>query len=104
MASIRSLLGFAGGLLTQSPFSGTPEAIIRDHEPYSNSPSCPLDGPISCHNVTDAGNSCCFIYPGGQLLQTQSGMLARALDLWIVGLYMVYGPSPCLQFVFDLCI
>ena len=32
--------------------------------------SCPLDGPVSCHNETQA-DSCCFVYPGGRLLLTQ---------------------------------
>ncbi|KAH8801539.1 ribonuclease T2-like protein [Xylogone sp. PMI_703] len=71
MASIRNLLNFASGLLTQTPLTGSPASSYNHHEPYSNSPTCPLDGPISCHNVTDGGDSCCFIYPGGQLLQTQ---------------------------------
>ncbi|PVH78094.1 ribonuclease T2 [Cadophora sp. DSE1049] len=33
--------------------------------------TCPVDSPVSCHNSTSFGDSCCFIYPGGQLLQTQ---------------------------------
>ncbi len=32
--------------------------------------SCSGDGPLSCHNST-AVDTCCFNYPGGQLLQTQ---------------------------------
>ncbi|KAK7744294.1 Ribonuclease T2 precursor (RNase T2) [Diatrype stigma] len=38
--------------------------------PSSLASTCPLDGPISCHNETQA-DSCCFIYPGGRLLLTQ---------------------------------
>ena len=34
-------------------------------------PSCPIDGPLSCHNSTAVEDSCCFIYPGGQMLLTQ---------------------------------
>lgn len=37
----------------------------------SSAPSCPIDGPLSCHNSTAVKNDCCFIYPGGQLLLTQ---------------------------------
>lgn len=33
--------------------------------------TCPIDSPVSCHNSTAFPDSCCFIYPGGQLLQTQ---------------------------------
>lgn len=36
-----------------------------------SAPSCPANGPLSCHNSTSAGNTCCFEYPGGQVLQTQ---------------------------------
>ena len=32
--------------------------------------SCPNDSPLSCHNST-AADTCCLVYPGGQLLQTQ---------------------------------
>ncbi|RKF65250.1 Ribonuclease T2 [Golovinomyces cichoracearum] len=37
----------------------------------ANARSCPIDSPISCHNTTSFNDSCCFIYPGGQLLLTQ---------------------------------
>lgn len=33
--------------------------------------SCPADAPLSCHNTTAYANTCCFNYPGGQILQTQ---------------------------------
>ncbi|KAB5550912.1 ribonuclease T2-like protein [Coniochaeta sp. 2T2.1] len=40
--------------------------------PLSGSVSCPIDGPMSCHNNTPiAGDSCCFVYPGGRMLLTQ---------------------------------
>lgn len=32
---------------------------------------CPADAPLSCHNTTAYANTCCFSYPGGQILQTQ---------------------------------
>ena len=68
--SIRAISTFASGLLSQLPF-GTFQHPSRTYVPYGNAPSCPIDGPISCHNSTEAPDSCCFIYPGGQLLQTQ---------------------------------
>ncbi|KAM5352932.1 hypothetical protein ACJ41O_005654 [Fusarium nematophilum] len=36
----------------------------------ASGPSCPSDGPLSCHNTTAVADTCCFI-PAGQLLQTQ---------------------------------
>ncbi|KAE9367742.1 ribonuclease T2 [Stipitochalara longipes BDJ] len=68
--SIRSLSALASGLISQLPFGGfnTPS---KAYVPYGNAPSCPSDSPLSCHNSTAAPDSCCFIYPGGQLLQTQ---------------------------------
>lgn len=33
--------------------------------------SCPVDGPLSCHNNTVVADTCCFNAPGGQLLLTQ---------------------------------
>jgi len=50
---------------SQSPFTFPADAQSTfDH-------TCPVDSPVSCHNSTSFGDSCCFIYPGGQLLQTQ---------------------------------
>ena len=43
---------------------------VTPYDPLSGSPSCPLDGPVSCNNQS-AADSCCFIYPGGRLLLTQ---------------------------------
>ncbi|KAK4448165.1 ribonuclease T2 [Podospora aff. communis PSN243] len=72
-SSLRSLLAYAGGLFSQLP--GAPEAqsdIRPFYEPLSGAPSCPIDGPISCHNNTPiVGDSCCFVHPGGRLLLTQ---------------------------------
>lgn len=33
--------------------------------------SCPVDVPQSCQNTTVQEDTCCFNYPGGQVLQTQ---------------------------------
>lgn len=62
-------------LLTNALFSTSP--LRQQQQPLSNPPSvydsssCPKDSPLSCHNSTTYPNSCCFIHPGGQLLQTQ---------------------------------
>lgn len=75
MPSLRSLLSAfgTGTLLSQTPILGNPPtASVSDAiPPFGLAPSCPIDGPLSCHNNTAAGDSCCFIHPGGQLLQTQ---------------------------------
>lgn len=60
MPTIRSLTSFVNSLLSQTPLLST----------FGNTPSCPVDSPLSCHNGT-AEPSCCFIQPGGQLLLTQ---------------------------------
>lgn len=98
-ASIRSALAYAGNLLAQvpllqdvtNPFSNLLEPVVEGvsqaittpgngysgevtpYDPLSGAPSCPIDGPMSCHNNTPiAGDdSCCFIYPGGRMLLTQ---------------------------------
>ncbi|KAH7412763.1 ribonuclease T2-like protein [Cadophora sp. MPI-SDFR-AT-0126] len=49
---------------SQSPLSLPSAQSTFDH-------TCPVDSPVSCHNSTSFPDSCCFIYPGGQLLQTQ---------------------------------
>lgn len=37
-----------------------------------DSKTCPLDGPLSCHSKpSPSTDSCCFLSPGGLLLQTQ---------------------------------
>ncbi|TVY25964.1 Ribonuclease Trv [Lachnellula hyalina] len=50
-------------LISQTPLTSNPNPL--------SSSSCPSNSPISCQNSTAAPDSCCFIYPGGQLLQTQ---------------------------------
>jgi len=76
--SIRGLISFAGNLLSQIPLgshSSTSSPAAVQHKtpyiPFGNIPSCPANSPLSCHNSTVAPDSCCFIHPGGQLLQTQ---------------------------------
>lgn len=88
--SIRSLFAYASTLFSQVPlqnpdFSGPTGDVqagdgsasapftpvgVTSYEPLSGAPSCPIDGPMSCHNQTQT-DSCCFIYPGGRLLLTQ---------------------------------
>jgi ribonuclease T2 len=106
--SIRSLLSFAGGLVSQIPFMSSPHTPSNA---LSNAPSCPADSPLSCHNKTVAPDSCCFIYPGGQLLQTQFWDTDPAIgpaDSWTLhglcmplfpyfydGMLMTIGPDLC---------
>lgn len=91
--SIHAISTFASGLLSQLPF-GAFQHPSRTYVPYGNAPSCPIDSPLSCHNNTEAPDSCCFIYPGGQLLQTQFWDTSPAIgpdDSWTLhGLW--YGP------------
>ena len=65
----------ASSLLAQIPLlsssDGPPSSISNSYSAFGNAPSCPVDSPTSCQNSTVAPDSCCFIYPGGQLLQTQ---------------------------------
>jgi hypothetical protein len=82
--SVRSLSTFASSLLSQLPF-GNFNAPSRVYVPYGNAPSCPVDSPLSCHNSTEAPDSCCFIYPGGQILQTQfwdTSPVVGPVDSW----------------------
>ncbi|KAK1756935.1 ribonuclease T2 [Echria macrotheca] len=66
--SLRSLFAHAGNLFSQ--LAGTSSATF--YEPLSAAPSCPIDGPMSCHNNTPiTGDSCCFVHPGGRILLTQ---------------------------------
>ncbi|GJD03648.1 ribonuclease T2 family protein [Colletotrichum higginsianum IMI 349063] len=45
---------------------------VTPYEPLSGAPSCPIDGPLSCHNATGPVNdACCFVAPSGRLLLTQ---------------------------------
>jgi len=97
LPSIHSLASFAGGLLSQIPlFANTPS---QTYTPYSDAPNCPSDSPLSCHNSTSAPDSCCFIYPGGQLLSTQfwdTSPSIGPIDSWTLhGLWFVL-PLPCI--------
>ncbi|KAI0023703.1 ribonuclease T2 [Xylariomycetidae sp. FL0641] len=84
--SVRAALAWANSFVAQLPMSppsstspsqavlGGGDAVFRP-PPYERldddaPPSCPIDGPVSCHNQT-AADSCCFVYPGGRLLLTQ---------------------------------
>jgi hypothetical protein len=97
--SLRSLMSFAGGLWSQLPLMGhnplpSETTISKAYTPFANAPSCPSDSPLSCHNSTIAPDSCCFIYPGGQLLQTQFWDADPAVgpaDSWTLhGLWFVF--------------
>ncbi|RDL34377.1 uncharacterized protein BP5553_07505 [Venustampulla echinocandica] len=93
MPSLRSFTTFASGLLSQIPLGNinspteSPNALSYGHH-------CPADSPLSCHNTTTAPDSCCFIYPGGQLLQTQFWDASPAVgpdDSWTLhGLWYAY--------------
>lgn len=75
MPSVKDILSRLGmgalGLhgVTQSPI--ITNELSSSLETFSAAPFCPIDGPLSCHNSTSVSDSCCFIYPGGQLLLTQ---------------------------------
>ena len=77
---IASALACASLLISQTPLvQATSEQSPLDlasrpwlPETTSGSVQCPIDGPMSCHNNTPvAGDSCCFVYPGGRMLLTQ---------------------------------
>lgn len=72
--SLRDLLSFAANLAAQLPLFLFRSDLghVSPYEPLSGAPSCPLDGPMSCHNSTPvAGDSCCFVHPGGRLILAQ---------------------------------
>lgn len=82
--SLRGLLAQAANFIAQLPssltsvssssssLSAVPGDDHRYYAPLSGAPSCPIDGPVSCHNDTPvAGDSCCYIYPSGRLLLAQ---------------------------------
>ncbi|KAK3366116.1 ribonuclease T2-like protein [Lasiosphaeria ovina] len=77
--SLRGLFSYASNLLSQIPAAlvdstsaPLPPSDVQLYYPLSGAPSCPLDGPMSCHNSTPiADDSCCFVYPGGRMLLTQ---------------------------------
>ena len=51
------------------------------------SSGCSTDGPTSCHNTTAVSNTCCFEYPGGQILQTQfwdTGVEGSPANSWTI--------------------
>lgn len=59
----------AGGRGVGFGFGGV---ATTPYEPLSAAPSCPIDGPTSCHNGTGpVEDACCFVYPSGRLLLTQ---------------------------------
>ncbi|KAK3685384.1 ribonuclease T2-like protein [Podospora appendiculata] len=79
-SSLRAIVSYAANVWSQLPFSGNGPSSFdvqpsssSFYEPLSGAPSCPFDGPMSCHNSTPiAGeDSCCFVYPGGRILLTQ---------------------------------
>ena len=55
-----------------TPGSSTSNVDVVPYIPLSGAPSCPIDGPMSCHNSPPGdGDSCCFVHPAGRLLLTQ---------------------------------
>ncbi|GMG21041.1 unnamed protein product [Ambrosiozyma monospora] len=54
----------------QLPDSFSLKANDNELKPFEYH-QCPVDMPLSCTNNTEIGDSCCFEYPGGVLLQTQ---------------------------------
>ncbi|KAL7783650.1 ribonuclease T2 [Trichoderma ceciliae] len=46
-------------------------AALATGSVMANSVSCPANSPLSCHNTTAVVDTCCFNYPGGELLLTQ---------------------------------
>jgi hypothetical protein len=70
--SLRALVSYASNFVSQLPFLNSNFGHVSPYEPLSGAPSCPLDGPMSCHNNTPiTGDSCCFVSPGGRMLLTQ---------------------------------
>ncbi|KAG4432833.1 hypothetical protein IFR05_011672, partial [Cadophora sp. M221] len=85
MPTLRALTQYASNILhlAQHPFlssyplSSSSSSLSAFNLPLNQQTqtsfdhTCPVDSPVSCHNSTSFPDSCCFIYPGGQLLQTQ---------------------------------
>ncbi|KAK4128000.1 ribonuclease Trv [Parathielavia appendiculata] len=70
--SLRALLSYASDFVSHIPFLNTKLQNVLPYEPLSAAPFCPLDGPMSCHNNTPvAGDSCCFVQPGGRMVLAQ---------------------------------
>lgn len=103
MPSLSTLTQYGSALLAQLPLFPQPQPHAQAPSSsssassslgFSNPPSssplafdhfCPLPHPASCHNHTAVPDSCCFIYPGGQLLQTQfwdTGPSVGPSDSW----------------------
>jgi len=95
LQSLMSSLG-VGSLLAQIPMLHNQHSEYGSNigiTPFANAPSCPSDGPLSCHSSSTEA-SCCFINPGGQLLQTQfwdSSPAVGPIDSWTLhGLWYSY--------------
>ncbi|KAK0121757.1 ribonuclease T2-like [Cadophora gregata] len=83
MTSLQTLTQYAANVLNlaQLPLLSNAPSFPTSQSPFAFSAvpnaqstfdhTCPIDSPVSCHNSTSFPDSCCFIYPGGQLLQTQ---------------------------------
>ncbi|CAP72981.1 uncharacterized protein PODANS_2_4050 [Podospora anserina S mat+] len=77
--SLRDIVSQATSFISQLPLLGggsdsfQPPSDVSFYDPLTSGPSCPIDGPVSCHNSTPIAepNSCCFVYPGGKILLTQ---------------------------------
>ena len=86
--SLRSILAYAGSFFSQTPLTIESAPSVTSTVPYvplSGAPTCPIDGPISCHNKTAVGDSCCYISPGGRFLLTQfwdQEVRGNNLDSW----------------------
>lgn len=74
MPSLRNILAIGASLLqSQQPLhiETVPDvSLSRPQKLDSSYPTCPVDGPLSCHS-TSAEPTCCFVAPGGQFLLTQ---------------------------------
>ena len=64
MPSLQSFLPSALGLTQVALLFSTSATAFSEH--CSN-----YNAPLSCHNKTAVANTCCFNFPGGELLQTQ---------------------------------
>ncbi|KAK2038589.1 ribonuclease T2 family protein [Colletotrichum somersetense] len=74
--SLRALLARLTSILPTSQTAlagggGGDTIAVTPYEPLSGAPSCPIDGPLSCHKTSGPTDSCCFVYPSGRLLLTQ---------------------------------
>ncbi len=119
MPTLRTFTTFASSLLSQIPLlspqqpSHQPSTSSLHSSPFYSLPTpnthanfdhtCPITSPVSCHNSTSFPDSCCFIYPGGQLLQTQfwdTGPSVGPSDSWTLhGLWSVPFTFPTSRFL-----